>query len=277
MGKFEKKKRSTATGLIITLSLVLIAAILLLVVMLLMGGKAGAEIPKQEAQAEQIQTMPADENQPEDVPSEETQPADAHTEQKNTQDEVSQPQVALPLLLESGKLEIHSLFQSDGMNPDCANRDGDDIATLMLTNTAESMLTEATITAKLADASEIRFLITNLPAGKTAMAFSGDNISLADDAVCVEITCEAVWNETDRTIPEGLSVTVDGMMVTITNHTAQEISELIVYCRTPLGEEYFGGMAYEYKINNLSTGKSATFTAEDCVMGLAEVVLVEIK
>ena len=184
--------------------------------------------------------------------------------------------LVFPMLLEDGMLEIGSLFQSSGINPDFEDQEGTDIASIALTNTSEVMLSETTVIATLADGTEIRFCAAWLPAGKTAMVFAEDNIALPDDAVCVAVTCEAVWDETGHTGPEGVSASADGMMITITNDTAQDIPELIVYCRTPLGEEYFGGIAYEYKVTDLPAKGSTTILAADCIMGLAEVVRIEI-
>ena len=198
------------------------------------------------------------------------------TESTNPSADDTEPAtLQLPVALEEGRLEVTSLFQSSGINPDCGNREGTDIATIALKNNSEYFLTEATVTAILADGTKIRFLATNLPSGKTAMVFSGDNISLPKDAVCVSIDCKAQWDKSGQTMPQGISASADGMMVTVMNDTAQDIPELIVYCCTPLGEVYFGGTSYKYTINDLPANGSRTFMAVDCIVGLAEVVRIE--
>lgn len=184
--------------------------------------------------------------------------------------------LSFPLTLAEGKLELGNLFSATGINPDDGNREGADIAAISLTNTEAVMLAGADITAVLEDGTELRFRIADLPAGKTAMAFSTESSPLPGGAVCVDVICEAVWYETAQTMPQGVSAAAEGMMVTITNHTARDIPELIVYCRTPLGEEYFGGIVYEYPVTDLPANGSTTILAADCIMGMAEVVRIEI-
>lgn len=255
MGRFEKKKTRSAA--------VWIAAVVILAAV-----AAAFLVNRDDPGAVDVPSQPGTpETQSGTVPTQTTAPQNGAME--------GEP-IALPYTLADGKLEVGSLFQSSGINPDCGNQEGDSIATIELTNNASLMLSRADITVTLADGTELCFRVTDLPAGATAMAFSADNISLADDAVCVGITCDADWAEKVRTIPEGLDVSAEGMMVTITNNTAQDIPELIICCRTPFGEAYFGGKAYEYKINDLPANGSTTVLAADCIMGLAEVVRIEI-
>ena len=268
MGKFEKKKTKSTTKVIsFVVLLVLIPAALGLFRML--RGDSGAADASQEPETQTSQTETSQ------VPPLTEFPEAAGTQPASVPGETSvtaPSAIELPFLPENGKLEIMNLFQSDGINPDSDNQEGDNIATIAVKNNAEVMLIEATINAVLADGTEISFLAAHLPAGKTAIVFSRDNLPLADDAVCVSITCEAVWDETSQIMPEGVEASADGITVTIENHTAREIPELIIYCRSSLGEEYFGGIVYEYKINNLPPNESAAFQATDCITGLTEVI-----
>lgn len=75
----------------------------------------------------------------------------------------------------------------------------------------------------------------------------------------------------------GRSECTDGTTVTITNNTAQGIPVLTVYCRDPFGEEYFGGKAYEYTVNNLSVNGTVTVEALDSILGLPEVVRIAVR
>lgn len=183
--------------------------------------------------------------------------------------------VTLPLSLEDGKLEIESLFQFDGINPDCDNRQGDNIASVLLKNTSELFLTEATIAIELSDGTKTSFTVTNLPAGKSAMAFAVDNAPMNDTVCCVGVSSSATWDSAME--PDGIAVSVDGVAITLTNLKDKDIPEVIVYCRAPFGEEYFGGITYEYKINDLPANGTATIEAIECIMGLAEVVRIAIN
>lgn len=188
---------------------------------------------------------------------------------------VASSAVMLPLSLENGKLEIESLFQFDGINPDCDNQQGDNIASVLLKNTSELFLTEATVEVELSDGTKANFNVTNLPAGKSVMTFAVDNAPMSDAVFCVGVSSTAAWDSPIE--PDSIAVTVDGVTITLTNHTDKNIPEVIVYCRAPLGEEYFGGITYEYKINDLPANGTATIEAIECIMGLAEVVRVAVN
>lgn len=265
MGKFEKKKTKYAGFPVVALAL-----FVLILAALILWGPRLAQAPQTQ------QTQPAQTG----AESPEITPGQSLPESQGSA--ATQPEAVpagsipagaeLPMLLEEGKLEITSLFQFDGINPDCSNEEGRNIAAITLDNTTQVLLLEAKVTVQLADGSEIDFAVTNLPAGATAILLSRENLPLEKGAVCLSASCEALWSDTTQTVPEGLEVTVDGMVVTVTNRSDREFPALNVYCRSSLGEEYFGGITYEYTIYNLSPNGSATILAADCVTGLAEVV-----
>lgn len=256
MGKFERKKKSTVK----VIAVVAVVIVVLVAFALFVIPKILHKLPGEE----ETPTMDGTETQ--DVSTAEAEPVPESVSVKE-----------FPLTLENGNLEIESVFQFDGINPDCGNQEGNDVASIMVKNTSDIFLTEAKIEVELADGAKTHFIVTNLPAGKTAMVFSTDNTSIEDESSCVKLSCNAVWDDTTDLIPVGISVSVDGMTITLTNNTAQDIPGLIIYCRAPLGEEYFGGMAYEYTVDNLPANGSTTVEAVECIMGLAEVVRVAIN
>lgn len=184
------------------------------------------------------------------------------------------PPLEYPLILEDGKLEIVNLFQYEGMNPDCNLEEGRNVASMTLKNISGAYLEEAKITLTLVDGTVLNFTVTDLPAGKTVMAFEVANTSAEENALCAEASCTASWAEGLDALPEDIAVSVDGVNVTVTNNTGHDISELVISCRCPLDEDYFGGVAYQYTINDLSANESATIEAWDCILGIAEVVRV---
>ena len=184
------------------------------------------------------------------------------------------PSLEYPLILEDGKLEIVNLFQYEGMNPDCNLEDGRNVASMTLKNTSGAYLEEAKITLTLVDGTVLNFTVMDLPAGKTVMAFETANTSAEENALCAEASCTASWVEGLDALPEDIAVSVDGVNVTVTNNTGHDISKLVISCRCPLDEDYFGGIAYQYTINDLPANESATIEAWDCILGIAEVVRV---
>lgn len=208
---------------------------------------------------------------------EQTQNATEAVTDPATQPVETQPALECPLVLEDGKLEIGNLFQYEGINPDCNYEEGSNVASAMLKNTSDAYLEEAKITLTLTDGTVVSFVVNDLPAGKTVMAFDIANTSAEAEALCTDVSCEARWNSDIIPLPEGISVAVDGVAVTLTNNTGRDIPELVVYCRSPLDEEYFGGVAYQYTINDLSANESATIEAWDCILGMVEVVRIAVN
>lgn len=180
--------------------------------------------------------------------------------------------VEFPLSLEDGALEIESLFQFEGINPDCANREGDKTAAILVQNTSGLYLKSAAIWASLDDGSEVRFSVSDLPAGKGALVLSADHTQLADDRECTAFRADCVFDAEGSM--EGVSVSVDGTAITVTNETDKEITGIDIYCHGVFGDLYYGGVTYVYRIENLPAGERATITADDCVIGVADVVRV---
>ena len=186
------------------------------------------------------------------------------------------PGVEYPVELEDGRLILTSLFQFEGLNPDSNMESGNDIASVTLQNVSGDFLAEARLALELADGSTVEFHVTNLPAGREVMAFAVDNTQLDGDWRCVAVSCDAVWSTMAEAMPEAVTAVADGMTITVTNNTAQEILALTVYCRDPLDESYFGGKAQEYIVNNLPANGTVTAEALDSFLGLPEVVCVVI-
>lgn len=276
MGKFEKKKapksrKGLLLGLIATVILAVLAAVFLFpgTGTEISGGTASeTETPETAPEAASTE-IPGGES-PKD-----TDVEDSPSDDVSGQDIPAGKGVSYPLVLEEGRLTIESLFQFEGINPDCANREGDRIAAIIIRNTSEKYLESAELTLTLADGSNIAFAVTHLPAGKGALAFSLDNAELADNVECVGIKVQTAFGEPP--VQEGLKVEADGLSVTVTNETQQTIEEIEVYCHGVFGLEYFGGITYVYTIAQLSPGQSETITAADCFLGLVEVVRFEAK
>ena len=184
--------------------------------------------------------------------------------------------VAFPVSLENDRLEIESMYQYSGINPDCENAEGNNTAAITLHNVSSEYLKEAEISMTLQDGTALEFKITDLPAGESVIAFSTENTELGADAVCVQVGCEAVFEEPDSTA-EKVSAEAEGMLITVVNTSGEDLSEIVIYCRGVFGEDYFGGVTYQYTINNLPAGESTQVDAFECIMGEAEVVRVAVN
>ena len=266
MGKYLKNEKKGSGKKILVIFLIL-AALAAAVASYLLLDPSDVPDPGKDTAPEQTQN--AAENSTTD-PNEET-------ELVETAPVETLPALEYPLVLENGGLQIENLFQYEGMNPDCDYEEGKDVASAMLKNTSDAYLEEAKITLTLIDGTVVNFAVNDLPAGKTVMVFDTANTSVEADALCADASCEAKWNPDVIPLPEEIGLTVDGVAVTVTNNTGRDISELVVYCRCPLDEDYFGGIAYLYTINDLPANESTTVDAWDCLLGMAEVVRVAVN
>lgn len=92
---------------------------------------------------------------------------------------------------------------------------------------------------------------------------------------CHAVNCTVSFDPELVAIPEQVTVTVAGTTVTLTNQTDRPLTNLVIYCRNILGTEYFGGVTYQYQIENIPVHATVTLEVEDCILGLADVVRVE--
>jgi hypothetical protein len=183
--------------------------------------------------------------------------------------------VAFPVILLEGDIEIESLFQFSGINPDAQKQEVTDVASIVLKNTSGRYLDEATVTATLASGRELTFVLRDLPDGTAAMAFSAENHSLLETDVCTDLTAEATFGEAPGN--NGAEITVEGMTVTVTNTSSEDMNQIDVYYRDVFDEQYFGGVTYIYTIDNLAAGETMTFSAEESLLGVIEVVRVAVN
>lgn len=183
--------------------------------------------------------------------------------------------IEFPYELNEGKLVVNSLFQSSISNPDCNNEEGEDIASIEITNASEEFLVEAKITVVLKDGTEIPFLVTNLPAGGKIWAFATDNQSMALDFTCTKINSEVEFAKEAPLMEDKLACEVDETNVSLMNKTSEAVSNLVVGCHCLFEGVYYGGLTYSYQIDEIPANDSTAFEADDCYLGSAVVVCIE--
>ncbi len=267
MGKYETKRAGKSfKGAVMTVVMIIGLAVLVLFAMpqLLHDHSNESSGPSNDADAStsdaQIATSDKD---------------TASTEEKNAVTDETSKSLAFPLRLEDGKLEIESIFQFDGINPDCGKQKGDHIAAITLINTSDAYLSSATINAAFDDGSVHTFAVYDLPAGKAVMAFSLDNSELPAANACVDVHIESVFEDVQNV--DSVLATIDGMTVTLENVTDRELFGIDVYCRDVFSDKYFGGVTYMYKIEKIPAGGSTTITASDCILGMVDVVRIVVN
>lgn len=185
--------------------------------------------------------------------------------------------IALPAVLEDNRLRILSLFQYSGPNPDCGDREGKDTAGILLENASQYHLSRAELEIVTASGMVLRFVVEDIPAGKTVMVFSADNAPVEVDPRCVEITCNAEFAEAAPLQTGSIRLTVTGTTIRITNISGKDLENVVVHYHNVMDPEYYGGITYQYLIEDLPAGGSKEFDAWECFFGVADVVRIEME
>ncbi len=181
--------------------------------------------------------------------------------------------IQFPYILEDGGLEVSSLFQYTGINPDCGDEMGEDIAALTVINISNRYLSKARFSVSLKDGTSLEFEVEDVPAGQTAWVFETANTAYADPTVqCVSVTCTAQFEETAPAWTAALTVDVQETDIILTNSSDKALADLTVVCHCLFDGVYFGGRTYAYSTDSIPAGGSVTLRAEDCYLGQAAVV-----
>lgn len=185
--------------------------------------------------------------------------------------------VEFPFSAEDGKIEITSLFQFTGFNPDCAGEEGSNIAAVQIRNVSAEHLTHAEITMEMNSGKQLRFVLEDLAPGISAMVFDAENTEIDSADVCVEVTCESSYEAQSPTMAEQIGVEVQDYVITLTNLTGEDLENLMVHCHCMMEDESFGGLTYQYPVECIRAGESVTVEAVDCFLGPATVARIEIQ
>ena len=188
---------------------------------------------------------------------------------------VQETAVSFPYLLEDGKLEISSLFQYSGMNPDCGDEMGENIASIAVTNQSDQHLTRAEFTVTRSDGEVLSFLAEDVPAGQTVWAFDRNNAACELEDTYEAIDCQASFEPDSPLLTDRLTVAVEETAVTLTNISGEALNDLTVHCHCLFDGVYFGGKTYAYPADSIPAGGSADIQAEDCYLGEAAVVRID--
>lgn len=252
----------------------------------LLQSQTGPTLPEQTTEPESTHTRPADatesqqttmpeQTEPEKTEPDRTEPEETELEQTDPPRTEPPEQPAFPAELEDGLLTVQSLFQFSGMNPDADNAFGDDIAGIELTNNSDRHMTFAEVTVILADGTVLTFRAEDVPPGRTVMAFSIEHASVKDVDGCEEIYGFAEFETGDVLLTDQVQCTASGPQITVKNLTGEALTDLEVTCHGLLDSSFFGGSTYRYNVSTLPAGASTVIYAEECILGMVEVVRVD--
>ena len=99
------------------------------------------------------------------------------TEEDEEDAEETDEGLAFPYLLEEEQIQVDSLFQYSGINPDAENAECEDVAAIQMKNNSEQYLESAEVSVELSDGTAYSFVVQDIPAGKSVIAFESGNTS----------------------------------------------------------------------------------------------------
>lgn len=263
MGKYEKKKKkrnSFGRIALVMLIAVLVATLVLFVMPQVLHRLRGEDATDVSGDTPQNTITAAESGSMETL----ADPTAPTVEMQNP--------VTFPLDVEEGKLQIENLLPFDGWNPDCGDQSGTNIAAIVVTNLSDTYLIRSDISITTSDGRVLNFVLTDIPAGSSVMAFDTGNATVGIHTTYGDPVCRSQFGDSASPIADGITVSVAGSHITLQNNTEEDISNLVVYCHGLLGNQFFGGITYINTVNTLTVGGTAELDVQDCTLGLVEVV-----
>lgn len=177
-----------------------------------------------------------------------------------------------PYKLDNDQLEIESVFQYSGMNPDFDDEEGEDIGAIQLKNCSDKYLESAEIIVTAANDQAYTFVLENLPAGSSVMAFEVNNKELPALATVTKIDAKTSYSEQISLNEDTISISTDETGIHLGNISTESIQNMTVIYHCALENEYFGGKSYQKQVESLDAGESVFVEADECYLGEATVV-----
>lgn len=178
--------------------------------------------------------------------------------------------VSFPQKLDKG-LSAENLFPSDILNPDCNWEQGYDVASLEIKNTSDKHIEKAEITLTLASGEKLVFVVEELPQGASVWAFETSNTALPKDFKCVDIKTDISVCEPSL-MEDELSLAHNGISVSFSNLTDNEISGLTASFHCLMDDIFYGGKAFRRDVEAIAPHQNVTVNITECVFGNAQTV-----
>lgn len=192
----------------------------------------------------------------------------------STEDPVINIMQDFPMTIEDGKLTMESIFEYSGINFDCDEAICEEIGALHLKNTSDEYLQSADIKVLLPDGLELCFLIEDVPAGESVLAFDTKNQTYDENQLVEKVTTEVVWKEKDSETEDCLEVSVNGTQISVQNVSEEKLRDITLKYHCSLDGIYLGGKSYEKTLDSLEAQECVTIDAVECYLG--ETVVVDI-
>ena len=146
------------------------------------------------------------------------------------------------------------------------------VAAILVKNESDQFLDLATISYDI-DGKSAAFLVTGLPAGKSAWVMEITRMQASHSSVFTYKDCIASFKSDVVLETDMFTVTADGNMLTATNTSGKTLNNVCVYYRAIHDDgNYFGGITYLADFGTLAPGESLEVLAGHYAQGAAEII-----
>ena len=192
-----------------------------------------------------------------------TEAAEEATEEDEEDAEETDEGLAFPYLLEEEQIQVDSLFQYSGINPDAA---------IQMKNNSEQYLESAEVSVELSDGTAYSFVVQDIPAGKSVIAFESGNTSYDGKTGVAFIEAKTSYSSEAGVKEDEVKVTSDDNGVQISNISGDAIGTMKVKYHCVMDDMYFGGISSETEVDGLAAGESTAVDTSESILGDADVV-----
>lgn len=148
------------------------------------------------------------------------------------------------------------------------------VAAMLVTNRSDQYLDLATLTYDVGGY-EATFIVTGLPAGRSAWVMEAQRLVIPDDAVFQLIDCVTAFRSDVTVDTDAVSLYAEANMLTAVNNTDETLEDVFVYYKTLHTDgNFFGGITYRVDFGDLEPGASAQTLAGHYRSGGTEIVRV---
>lgn len=181
-------------------------------------------------------------------------------------------ELTFPVLQDGNRLKIDSVFQFTGINVDADWTECEDTGAIQLTNVSETYLESTEITVMLDDQSKLVFLIEDIPAGKSVIAFEIQNAKYDTQRKIVGIDVRSTYSQEIGAWKDDLELSAEKSQITVKNKSTKPLQNFSIKYHCDIDGSFFGGKSYEKVVETLDVGESLILDATEAILGEAAVV-----
>lgn len=170
-----------------------------------------------------------------------------------------------PLTMDEGRLELTSVFEYGGPNPDFEDVFAEEIGAIQLKNISGQYLKNVSILVTLSDGTQLNFHVEDIPADVEVLAFETQNQVYDDTKKVVNVSAEGEYSAEE--FADLFSYSVSGSEITVENISGSAQNNIIVNYHCTIDGLCFGGQSYELVLESLEAGESSTVLDTLCYMG----------